>query len=248
MIHISRADKRRKVSRGPFTSRFLPLGKTLKNSDDHGVAQIGRLEHATLEGGALVPMHLHQNEEILSYIRKGTMHHKDSDRNDIGIHNKHLMLMNAGSGIHHEEGVPAGDETVEMLQIFIRPKSDGLKPKVQFYEPDEINSLNEWRLLAGHDRSGAPMLFRSEIMFYDLHLQSGNTIQNPNLNGLTGFMYLFSGSVTIEGEDGSETVKEGDSIIIKDEQLSLNSNEDSDIVFFVLDEKAPYSRNGLYTK
>lgn len=87
MIHISKADKRRKVSRGPFTSRFLPLGRTLPDSSDHGVAQIGRLEHATLEGGALVPMHLHQNEEILSYIRKGTMHHKDSDKNEVPLYN-----------------------------------------------------------------------------------------------------------------------------------------------------------------
>lgn len=246
MITITKAKKRRKVGRGPFTSRFLPLGRTLKDSDDHGIAQIGRLEHATLEGGALVPMHLHQNEEILSYIRAGTMHHKDSDGNDIPIHNKHLMLMNAGSGIHHEEGVRKGDETVEMLQIFIRPKADGLKPKVQFYEPAEIYSPNKWRLLAGHGRSNAPLLFRSEVRFYDLHLQRGNTIQSLNLGGLTGFMYLFSGSVTIE--DHGETVKEGDSVIIKDERLTLNSNEDSNMVFFVLDETAPYSRNGLYTK
>ncbi len=93
MIHISKAKKRRKVCRGPFTSRFLPLGRTVEGSDDHGIAQIDRLEHATLEGGALVPMHLHQNEEILSYLRLGTMHHKDSDRNDVPLHNKHLMLM-----------------------------------------------------------------------------------------------------------------------------------------------------------
>lgn len=246
MIHIAKANKRRKVSRGAFTSRFLSLGRTVKEADDHGIAQIGRLEHATLEGGALVPMHLHQNEEILSYLRKGTMHHKDSDGNDIPIHNKHLMLMNAGSGIHHEEGVREGDKTVEMLQIFIRPKGDNLKPKVQFYEPDEINSLNKWRLLAGHEQSEAPMLFRSEVLFYDLYLQSGNTIQTPNLNGQTGFMYLFSGSAIIE--DQGETVEEGDQLILNDEQLTLKANEDSDIVFFVLDENAPYSRNGLYTK
>lgn len=110
MIHISKANKRRKLSRGSFTTRLLPLGRTIEDSDDHGFAQIGRLEHAKLEEGALVPMHLHQNEEILLYIRKGTMHHKDSDKNDIGIHSKNLMLMNAGSGIHHEEGVPMGEK------------------------------------------------------------------------------------------------------------------------------------------
>lgn len=246
MIHLTKANKRRKLSRGPFTTRLLPLGRTIEGSKDRGFAQIGRLEHATLEGGALVPMHLHQNEEILSYIRKGTMHHKDSDKNDLGIHSKNLMLMNAGSGIHHEEGVPKGEETVEMLQIFIRPRADDLEPIIQFYDPGEIYSQGEWRLLAGHDRSGAPMLFRSEILFYDLLLKKGNSIQIPELNNLTGFMYLFSGKVSIENND--ETVEEGDTIIIKDKQLNLTADEDSEIVFFVLDETAPYSRNGLYTK
>jgi redox-sensitive bicupin YhaK (pirin superfamily) len=222
------------------------LGRTIPDSSDHGIAQIGRLEHATLEGGALVPMHLHQNEEILSYLRKGTMHHKDSDGNDIPIYNKHLMLMNAGSGIQHEEGVREGDETVEMLQIFIRPKLDDLKPKVQFYEVDKIKSLNQWRLLAGHEGSEAPMLFRSEVLFYDLYLENKNFIQIPNLQGLTGFMYLFSGNVTIEGH--TKMAGEGDQVVIKDEQLTLKANEDSDLVFFVLDESASYSRNGLYTK
>lgn len=89
------------------------------------------------------------------------------------------MLMNAGSGIHHEEGVPEGNETVEMLQIFIRPKADDLNPKVQFYDLNESYSLNQWRLLAGHERSEARMLFRSEVLFYDVRLQEGNTLQSP---------------------------------------------------------------------
>lgn len=246
MIHISKANTRRKVSRGPFTSRFLPLGRHLKNWDDHGIAQIGRLEHATLEAGALVPMHMHQNEEILSYLRKGTMHHKDSDQNNLGIHNKYFMLMNAGSGIYHEEGIAEGNVTVEMLQIFIRPKKDDLEPKIQFHEPDETYSLNKWRLLAGHERSEAPMQFRSEVLFYDVRLEKGKSLQTPKLNELTGFLYVFDGSLKIE--NNSNTVEKGDSIVVKGEQLDLTSNEDSDLVFFVLDEDAPYSRNGLFAK
>lgn len=246
MIHISKAHTRKKVSRGPFTSRFLHLGRLLKDSDDHGLAQIGRLEHAALEAGALVPMHMHQNEEILSYLRKGTMHHKDSDENDLGIHNKHLMLMNAGSGIYHEEGVREGDETVEMLQIFIRPKADGLEPKIQFYKTDEIFSLNQWRLLAGDERSKAPMTFRSVVLFYDVRLEKENFLQTQNLNRKTGLLYIFNGSIKIENTN--EIVEEGDSIVVKDEQLNLISKEDSDLVFFVLDESAPYSLNGRFAK
>lgn len=246
MIHISKAITRRKVSRGPFTSHFLPLGRLLNDSDDHGIDQIGRLEHATLDAGALVPMHMHQNEEILSYLRKGTMHHKDSDGNDLGIHNKYLMLMNAGSGIYHEEGVREGDETVEMLQIFIRPKEDDLKPKIQFHELDERYSLNQWRLLAGHESSEAPMTFRSEILFYDIRLVKENTLQTPILNERTGLLYVFDGSLKIENND--KIIERGDSIVIKKEQLDLVSIEKSDLVFFVLDETAPYSRNGLFAR
>ena len=246
MIEITRADKRRKVSRGPFTSQFLPLGRFINGSDDHGVAQIGRLEHATLEAGALVPMHIHQNEEILSYLRKGTMRHKDSHEIQASIHNKHLMMMNAGSGIYHEEGVRLGDETVEMLQIFIRAREDDLKPDIQFLELDEAQSLNQWRLLAGHERSEAPLIFRSDVKFYDLHLTSGSTIETPDLNGNLGLMYVFEGNAVIENHD--EPIAEGDSILIREEQLTIKSNEDSDIVFFELDESAPYTRNGLYTK
>ncbi|MAO66420.1 MAG: pimeloyl-CoA dehydrogenase [Balneola sp.] len=246
MIHTSKADTRRKVSRGPFTSRFLPLGRLLPDWNDHGLAQIGRLEHATLEAGALVPMHMHQNEEILSYLRKGTMHHKDSDENDLGIHNKQFMLMNAGSGIYHEEGVREGDETVEMLQIFIRPKTDGLEPKIQFYEPEETFSRNQWRLLAGFERSEAPMKFRSEVLFYDVHLEKDHALQTPDLNGNTGLLYIFNGNITIKNT--GETVEKGDSIVIKDVQLNLKSSRDSDLVFFDLDEVAPFSRNGLFAK
>lgn len=82
------------------------------------------------------------------------MHHKDSDGNNLGIHNKHFMLMKAGSGIYHEEGVP----------------------------------------------------------------------------------------------EGEETVGKGDSIVIKEEPFDLLSRDDSDLVFFVLDEEAPFCRNGLFAK
>src|SRR5690625_7317316 len=59
-------------------------------------------------------------------------------------------------------------------------------------------------------------------------------------------MYLFGGSAAIKDHD--ETIAEGDSILIRKEQLTLQSEVDSDIVFFELDESAPYTRNGLYTK
>jgi hypothetical protein len=50
----------------------------------------------------------------------------------------------------------------------------------------------------------------------------------PNLNELTEFLYLFNGSITTE--NNGENVEEGDSIVIKEEQVNLQSSEDSDLV------------------
>ncbi len=132
------------------------------------------------------------------------------------------------------------------LQILIRPKADGLESRIQFYEPDETYNLNQLRLLAGHERSVAPMTFRSEVLFYDVRLEKENTLQTPNLNGKTGLLYVFSGSLKIM--NNNKTVEKGDSIVFKEEHLDLISKEDSDLAFFVLDESALYSRNGLFAK
>jgi redox-sensitive bicupin YhaK (pirin superfamily) len=141
MIQVSGAEERRIINHGKFIIRTLPLGNALKNHNDQGIYQLGRLDHATLQGGVLVKMHLHHNDEILSYMRKGTMLHEDNHGTKVPIHSTYLMMMNAGSGLHHEESVPEGGETVEMLQIFLRPRADELPPSVQFHTLNEAYSM-----------------------------------------------------------------------------------------------------------
>ena len=133
-----------------------------------------------------------------------------------------------------------------MLQIFIRPEADNLQPDIQFLELEDAFSLNQWRLIAGHERSKAPLHFRSEVQFYDLRLQKNHALITPELNGLTGFLYMFNGSVELLHRN--KNLQKGDSMLIKGEQVELQGSEDSDMVFFVLDESAPYTRNGLFAK
>ncbi len=51
MIYISGASERQIINEGKFIIRMLPLGKSLKNHNDQGLYQLGRLDHATLQGG-----------------------------------------------------------------------------------------------------------------------------------------------------------------------------------------------------
>lgn len=65
--------------------------------------------------------------------------------------------MNAGSESYHEEAVEDGDETVEMLQLFFRPRQDGLTPEVQFHQFENAIEENQWRLIAGYESINAPL-------------------------------------------------------------------------------------------
>jgi redox-sensitive bicupin YhaK (pirin superfamily) len=79
---------------------------------------------------------------------------------------------------------------------------------------------NEWRLIGGNEDSMAPLKINSEVLFYDVRLKNA-TIATPELNGLSGFLYVFDGEVELPGK--SVGLSKGDSVFFKDEQLSLKT-------------------------
>lgn len=214
-------------------------GLAYGDSKDRGIAGLGCIDHSVVSPGFTVKMHEHKNDEILSYIRRGEVSHTDRrDHTEPVINSStHLMLMNAGKSFWHEEKTLGKDDLINM-QIFVRPVKVDLEPKIQFHQFASEKSEGTWRLIAGPERSVAPLKFRSEVTLYDTHL-SQRSLLTPKLYGLTGYLYMVSGRVSID----EYVLSEGDGLIIKDEQVEISAN-DVDILFFVLDESAAYSRAG----
>jgi len=127
-------------------------GNSLKINDS-GVGSIGRIDQANINGGTTIKMHPHINDEILSYFRTGNVEHLDSGGNRAIITRKKLMLMKSGKAFHHEEKI---ENKLEGLQIFIRPKTADYEPKVLFYDLENEDSINNWRILASYISSKNP--------------------------------------------------------------------------------------------
>jgi redox-sensitive bicupin YhaK (pirin superfamily) len=102
-------------------------------------------------------------------------------------------------------------------------------------------------LIGGPEGSDAPLKIRSEAWFFDTYLQK-STIATPELEkeGHVGFLYVFDGSVNIEGT--GEVLQKGDSAILQNEELLLTAPHTADLVFFILDTKSKFSRNGMYAR
>lgn len=152
------------IGNGPI--RILYPGAVLSKFDT-GIGSIGRIDHALFQGSTTIPMHPHVNDEILTYLRSGKAEHKDSEGFVEIIDNRKLMLMRAGYSFYHEEKIIDTGEALEGLQIFIRPKSKNLIPKVTFRHLDSTNSLNEWRQLASCD-GDSELQFSSDTWVYDV--------------------------------------------------------------------------------
>jgi redox-sensitive bicupin YhaK (pirin superfamily) len=73
------------------------------------------------------PPHGHQDMEIITYVRKGAISHKDSLGNSGRTEAGDVQVMSAGTGIQHSE-FNLEDQETRLFQIWILPDSQGHAP------------------------------------------------------------------------------------------------------------------------
>lgn len=244
MVLINKASQRRHFGHGAFQVDITYPGSNIPLSNDIGLLNLARVDHAVLKPGAFIGMHPHVNDEIFSYIKKGTMMHKDTFGQTVPIHAQNLMMMNAGKTIYHEESVPINqyNEDVEMLQIFIRPEATNLTPNVQFSSFTQAID-NQWRLLADH--IDAPLRVRSEIQIWDIKLNHAEVSLPASIfKNSYYFIYVFKGELQVSNNKNLST---GDSIVTDDAIHWIKTDFYSEIVLFVLNKQARYTLDGMYS-
>ena len=237
---IQNAKSRVEFGQGGFhISRIFP-GLSLKGSNDRGFGPLGAFDYATLEPGVTVPMHEHRNDEIISYMRKGTMHHKDTSGLRLPISPTQFVAMSAGSSIYHEESVPTNGESVEILQIFVRPHTINLPPNVQQHSFEQSVSTNQWRNFVGPEKSDAPLKVRNDVCIYDTHLEKASLLL-PEQSEYDGLLYVFHGKVLVSDEE----LTEGDSMLFIEERgVQVQTDTSADLVYFQINKAAPITRAG----
>lgn len=211
--------------------------------NDSGYYSIGRIDQAHIHPGVVIKMHPHVNDDILSYFRSGKVKHTDSEGFTEYITPTKLMLMRAGKLFYHEEAIL---EEQEGLQIFIRPGEKDAKPEVIFQELEEVHSMNEWRLVASPDREKTPLQLSSQTWIYDMQITPGKTFELPQkfADNFHCLLYAFQGSLTV---NGNISLSKGESLFIKEENVSFQTDDRAEIVLFVTDINAPYYDGGMYS-
>jgi quercetin 2,3-dioxygenase len=224
--------------RGPFSiTRIQPSDILKEDIGDWAFGPLSIIDHAVMKKGLTIKMHEHVNDEIFSYVWKGTTYHKDSAGFEVPIAAGKLMMMNAGFSFWHEEKVKEGQ--VEMLQIFIRPNKTDLDPDIQFHNKPTDN--RDWYLMVGPRTSDAPLTIRQNVYILDTHPTAGDELEIPVYKNLKPFLYVLDGEITVNNLiiGKQEAVTDLENPLPK-----MIANKDSTIVLFFVDMDAPMSMAG----
>lgn len=152
--------------------------------------------------------------------------------------------MKAGKLFYHEEKMFDEGEPLEGLQIFIRPGSKDLNPEVVFLDLEELHSQNKWRLLAS-PTTETTFQFSSRTWIYDMKLVSASTnLPIPAQKSLTYLLYVFNGNIVV---NEGITLEKKESLIIKEEEITISTDSEAELVVFVTDEGSQYFSEGMYS-
>ncbi|NLZ92658.1 MAG: pirin family protein, partial [Firmicutes bacterium] len=156
------------------------------------------------------PMHPHRGIETISYVYHGFMTHKDSFGNEDTIGNGEVQWMTAGSGIMHEERLPASERLLGVQLWLNIPAKDKMAPpayrSIKNSEIEEIES--DWgklRLLAGEFKGKKGFMSKYlPLNYYDLHLDPNSSVIIQTERDSSVMLFTLLEDVYIGGEPVKE--------------------------------------------
>ena len=175
--------------------------------------------------------HPHRDMEIVTYVLEGELEHQDNQGNTGVIHPREVQVMSAGTGIFHSEYNHSKDRPVHLLQIWIVPRTKGLKPRWEqrrFREADLAGVLLP--VVSAGDIPGA-LAVDQDATIYVSALPAGRSVTHKSRPGRKAYLFVIGGALTVNGSP----LAVGDQARIADEgELRLKATEDAELILLDL--------------
>lgn len=219
---------RKSKERGHYNHRWLDTYHTFSFADYHdpdymGFRALRVINEDRVRPGEGFGMHSHRDMEIITYILKGSLEHKDSMGNTSVIKPGEVQRMSAGAGVTHSEFNPSQAGVVHLLQIWILPAEKGLQPS---YEQKNYGALKKdsLRLVASPTGKNGSVKIHQDALMYDGRIGTNKPLAYRLAPGRGVWLQLIEGSLNINGtvlHEGDGAAIEGESkILLKAEKRS----------------------------
>ena len=172
--------------------------------------------------------HPHRDMEIITYVRRGAVTHRDSLGNEGRAEAGDVQVMTAGTGIVHAE-YNLEREPTDLFLIWIMPNQRGHAPRWdtrRFPKMDRAGALVA--LASGRGEGGEALHIHADAILYGATLPAGQSLSVPLGSGRQGYLVPATGCLSVAGT----TVETRCGAAVRDvDAVSLTALEDSELLF-----------------
>ena len=227
---------RKSSDRGHANHGWLDSHHTFSFADYYDPAQMGFrslrvINEDRVAAGGGFPTHPHRDMEIFTYVVSGALEHKDSMGNGRQLRPGQIQLMSAGSGVSHSEFNPSRSESAHFLQIWIKPRAQGLTPSYTEWHPSPESETSPKVLVISSDGRDNSATIQQDADIYRLRLETGQSIIHELSPGHGLWLQLIHGEVSANGKN----LTAGDAISTDDAGLfNITATTDAEAILFDL--------------
>ena len=103
-----------------------------------GLGDFVYMAHGVMEAGTGVPLHPHENLDVISVMLSGSLYHEGTLSHEESFHGPGAIVQRSGTGMRHSEWNRT-EEDMEVLQIWFQPPHTGLTPEARYFAVSEGN-------------------------------------------------------------------------------------------------------------
>ncbi|MCA2004318.1 MAG: pirin family protein [Ignavibacterium sp.] len=198
---IHRSEERGKANYGWLDTKYSFSFARYYDPDKMGFGLLRVLNDDIVLPDSGFGTHPHDNMEIITIILDGQLQHKDSMGNGSVIKKDEVQVMSAGTGITHSEFNPSKTEKVSLLQIWIYPKEENIKPRYDqkaFPREERKNKLTT--VASGYNENGSLYIHQNaeiKLGYFD----KGNRINYKIREGNGVYLFVIDGHIKTEEEE-----------------------------------------------
>lgn len=184
-----------------------------------------------IEAAAGFPTHGHRDMEIITYVVKGEVQHRDSTGGEGAIKPGEVQCMTAGSGIRHSEFNGRKDIETHLYQIWILPDKSGHTPLYRQKDFTPALSTGKAVLLVSGDGKEDSIQIHQDAKLWARRFTSQQDWSLPLKANRKGWLQVVKGEVSLSGQ----TLNAGDGAgMIEETDPLLQAKPGSEVLFFDL--------------
>jgi redox-sensitive bicupin YhaK (pirin superfamily) len=227
---------RRSEDRGRFDMGWLDTRHTFSFGEYYdprylGFSALRVINEDRVAPGKGFPTHGHRDMEIVTYILRGALEHKDSLGTGSVIRPGDVQRMSAGAGIQHSEFNHSAEEPVHFLQIWILPDQKGMPPSYEQITVPVQDRHDRLRLIGSRDGRDGSVTIHQNLGLYSALLSPGAKLDHAFEADRAGWIQVASGAIEVNGLH----LRAGDGVAaIKETALKIAALEPAEILLFDL--------------